>query len=133
MVSAASFSLAQRSDEMHGKLMAKASTKTSATYTIGDNMTIWGNSASPQSRDTGRIYRSELSPDPFDPASLEQSEDSGDVSLAIVNELKPVTNPDLKYQSPALKAEDLPLVMSTADRKTTSVVLPPFLYFKTEF
>lgn len=56
-----------------------------------------------------------------------------DTILSIKNELKLEKNPDLSYDSPSLKAEDLPLVISSADRKTISVVLPPFLYFKTRF
>lgn len=42
-------------------------------------------------------------------------------------------NTVLSYDSPSLRAEDLPLVMSSPDRKTVSVVVPPFLYFKTQF
>lgn len=37
------------------------------------------------------------------------------------------------YESDTLNVEDLPLVMSSADKKTVSIVLPPFLYFKTQF
>lgn len=56
-----------------------------------------------------------------------------DISLLVKNELKPGNNPELIYESPSLKAEDLPLVMSSTDKRTMSVVLPPFLYFKTQF
>jgi hypothetical protein len=56
-----------------------------------------------------------------------------DTALSIERELTLEKNPDLTYDSPTLRAEDLPLVMSSADRKTISVVLPPFLYFKTQF
>jgi hypothetical protein len=56
-----------------------------------------------------------------------------DTALSIERGLKLEKNPDLSYDSPTLRAEDLPLVMSSADRKTISVVLPPFLYFKTQF
>ena len=59
--------------------------------------------------------------------------DPGDISLLIENELQLEKNPDLTYKSPSLKAEDLPLVMSSADKRTMSVVLPPFMYFKTQF
>ena len=40
---------------------------------------------------------------------------------------------NLTYESDSLNVEDLPLVMSTADKKTVSIVLPPFVYFKTKF
>jgi len=42
-------------------------------------------------------------------------------------------NSELTYESPKLNVEDLPLVMSSADKKTVSIVLPPFLYFKQQF
>jgi len=44
-----------------------------------------------------------------------------------------VENSELTYESPKLNVEDLPLVMSSADKKTVSIVLPPFLYFKQQF
>ncbi len=64
---------------------------------------------------------------------IADGEDPGDISLLVKNELKPGISPDQIYESPSLKAEDLPLVMSSADKKTISVVMPPFLYFKTQF
>jgi len=60
-------------------------------------------------------------------------EGSSEISLLVKNELKPENNPDQIYESPSLKAEDLPLVMSSADKRTMSIVLPPFLYFKKQF
>ena len=60
-------------------------------------------------------------------------EGPSDISLLVKNELKPENNPDQIYESPSLKAEDLPLVMSSADKRTMSIVLPPFLYFKKQF
>ncbi|MGH7848839.1 MAG: hypothetical protein ACREOP_00915 [Thermodesulfobacteriota bacterium] len=60
-------------------------------------------------------------------------EDSSDISLLVKNELESEKNPDQIYESPSLKAEDLPLVMSSTDKRTMSVVFPPFLYFKTQF
>lgn len=56
-----------------------------------------------------------------------------DITPSVKNELTLGRNAVLSYDSPSLKAEDLPLVMSSPDRKTVSVVLPPFLYFKTQF
>lgn len=44
-----------------------------------------------------------------------------------------VESSELTYESPKLNVEDLPLVMSSADKKTVSIVLPPFLYFKQQF
>jgi len=133
MMSAASFSFAQSGDKMDGKLLAKASTRTYGAYKISGNKPNWNNYFSSQSRNINSVYKSELGKDPFDSVSREQSEDTKDVYLAIINDLKSETTPGLKYESPTLKAEDLPLVMSSADRKTTSVVIPPFLYFKTQF
>ena len=60
-------------------------------------------------------------------------EGASDISLLVKNELKPENNPDQIYESPSLKAEDLPLVMSSTDKRTMSIVLPPFLYFKKQF
>ena len=60
-------------------------------------------------------------------------EGSSEISLLVKNDLKPENNPDQIYESPSLKAEDLPLVMSSTDKRTMSIVLPPFLYFKKQF
>lgn len=133
MVSASSFSLAQSGGKIDGKLVAKASIKTSGTHIINSNMPVWNNSVNSQSRNIDSVHKSELNTDLFDVVSKEQREDPDDTYLAIINDLKSETNPELKYQSPSLKAEDLPLVISSGDRKTTSVVIPPFLYFKTRF
>ena len=54
---------------------------------------------------------------------------SSDISLLTGS----VENSELTYESPSLNVEDLPLVMSSADKKTVSIVLPPFLYFKQQF
>ena len=56
-------------------------------------------------------------------------EGPGDISLLTGSG----ENSELTYESPSLNVEDLPLVMSSADRKTVSIVLPPFLYFKQQF
>jgi hypothetical protein len=133
MVSAASFSFAENSDKMDGKLLAKASIRTYGTHIVSTNMDIWENSVISQSRNIDSVYKSELRTDTFDVVSREQSEDPDDTYLAIINELKSEAKTDSGYKSHKLKAEDLPLVISSADRKTTSVVIPPFLYFKTQF
>ncbi len=59
--------------------------------------------------------------------------DSSDISSLVRNGFGPANNHDLSYESPSLKAEDIPLVMSSGDKKTMSVVMPPFMYFKQEF
>lgn len=58
---------------------------------------------------------------------------SRDVSSLIKNELNLERDLDLEYKAPRLKAEQLPLIISSKDRKTKGVVLPPFLYFKKQF
>lgn len=58
---------------------------------------------------------------------------SRDISLLVKNELHLERNLDLEYKAPRLKAEQLPLLMLSKDRKTKGVVLPPFLYFKKQF
>mgnify|MGYP007056832620 FL=1 len=52
---------------------------------------------------------------------------------AFKNEFAHGVNTGRTYESDTLNVEDLPLVMSSADKKTVSIVLPPFLYFKTKF
>ena len=132
-MSAASFSFAQSGNTVHGKLMAKASTRTYGAHIVSTDTHIWDDSIGSQSRGTEKIYRSEINPDTLDAVSVEQSENSDDISQAVINELKSEAKTDSNYESHKLNAEDLPLVMSSADRKTTSVVIPPFLYFKTQF
>lgn len=60
---------------------------------------------------------------------ITDGEDSGRISLLAGSG----ENSELTYESRSLNVEDLPLVMSSADKKTVSVVLPPFLYFKQQF
>lgn len=56
-------------------------------------------------------------------------EDPGDISL--LTGTGPAAGET--YESDSLNVENIPLVMSSADKKTVSIVLPPFLYFKTKF
>jgi len=63
---------------------------------------------------------------------ITESEDPGDISLLTRGGLAAGVN-DQTYESDSLNVEDFPLVMSTADKKTVSIVFPPFLYFKTKF
>lgn len=60
-------------------------------------------------------------------------EGSSDISLFVRNELEAANNPDRSYESPSLNIEDLPMVMSSTDKTTMSIVLPPFVYFKQQF
>lgn len=62
---------------------------------------------------------------------ITKREDPGNVSLK--SEFAPGVNSERTYESSSLGIDDLPLVMSSADKKTVSIVLPPFLYFKTKF
>jgi hypothetical protein len=133
MLSATSFAFAQSGDKMDGKLMAKASIRTYGAHIISGNKPVGENSVSSQSRIIASVNKSEAGTEPFDAVSREQDEDPDDISLAIINELKSEAKTDSGYKSHKLKAEDLPLVISSGDRKTTSVVIPPFLYFKTKF
>lgn len=64
---------------------------------------------------------------------LTEREASREISHFVKNDLNPKESPDQSYESPSLKAEDMPLVMSSADKRTMSVVIPPFLYFRTQF
>jgi len=64
---------------------------------------------------------------------ITDGEGSSDISLLVKNELKLEKHPDQIYESPSLKAEDLPLVMSSTDKRTMSIILPPFLYFRKQF
>ena len=133
MLSATSFAFAQSGVKMHKQLMAKASTGTSAAHIFSGNKPVGENSVSSQSRNIASVNKSEPGTEPFDAVSREQDEDPDDISLAIINELKSEAKTDSNYESHKLKAEDLPLVISSGDRKTTGVVIPPFLYFKTQF
>ena len=127
MLVTTSFSIAQsneKKDEIHALTVP---------YNIRNDETFKRNSENPRNRNARTNYRSNTSSDRLAPVSPEPGEGSGDISLSVKNELKSEKNLNLFYDSPSLKAEDLPLVMSSADKKTISVVLPPFLYFKTQF
>ena len=113
LTAAASFSSAQEVGS-DARLLARAETHTtSVTYNIRNGKTF--------KSDTPKL------------APAMAADGAADISLAVKNELDAEKNPGIFYSSPTLKAEDLPLVMSSPDRKTISVVLPPFLYFKTQF
>ncbi len=73
------------------------------------------------------------------PLMTAESAEKKDEKRSANNEIPALTVPinlqadEMAYSSPTLKVEDLPLVMASADKKTISVVMPPFLYFKTKF
>ena len=64
---------------------------------------------------------------------ITKREDPGDISLLTGTGPAGVENTEQTYESSSLNVDALPLVMSSADKKTVSIVLPPFLYFKTKF
>jgi len=114
LTAAASFSNAQEGAGADSRLLAKAETRnTSVTYNI-------------RSGDTFKNDSAKLSPAAY-------MDETASISLAVREELDAGKSSGLSFDSPSLKAEDLPLVMSSPDRKTVSVVFPPFLYFKTRF
>ena len=63
----------------------------------------------------------------------EGSYDTANISRAVREELDAQKNIGPSDSPPSINIEDIPLVMSSPDRKTVSVVVPPFLYFKTQF
>ena len=65
--------------------------------------------------------------------AVDSPEGSRDISLLIKKELNLEKNLDLQYKLPKLKAEQMPLVMSSKNTKTKGVVFPPFLYLKKQF
>ena len=65
--------------------------------------------------------------------AADSSDASRDISLLIKKELNLEKNLDLQYESPKLKAEQMPLVMSSKNTKTKGVVFPPFVYLKKQF
>ncbi|HVY54143.1 MAG TPA: hypothetical protein VHC46_00115 [Thermodesulfobacteriota bacterium] len=113
LLAAASFSSAQEVGA-DARLIARAETHTaSVTYNIRSSETFSGDSA-------------KVSP-------ALSADDAADISRAVREELYARKNSGLSYNPPSISVEDLPLVISTPDRKTVSVVVPPFLYFKTQF
>lgn len=114
LTAAASFSSAQDLGVTDAGLLARAETRTnSVPYNIRSGGTFKNDTA-------------KLSP-------VVSMDETASISLAVREELDAGKSSGLSYNSPSLRAEDLPLVMSSPDRKTVSVVLPPFLYFKTKF
>jgi hypothetical protein len=116
LIAAASLSYAQSGGDRDTRLLAKAETRTSsATYDTRNGETLKRETEKPVPEPTGTV------------------EDPADTYLAIKNELETEKNANFVYNSDSLKSEDLPMVITSADRKTISVVFPPFLYFKKLF
>lgn len=114
-------SLAQSDEKVEPLLLAKADEKIKGTF---------------ERESINNINRSNANPDhapPEAPGASKLGNDSRDISLLIKNELNLESSLDLEYKAPRLKAEQLPLLMSSKDRKTEGVVFPPFLYFKKQF
>lgn len=134
MLVTTSFSIAQSNEETESRLIAKAEIGLSTDSGIIKGGDVSNrNFENPSNKSAEINYPSASSPDQPGPMSTELNAGSSDISLLVKNELKAERNLDLTYESPSLKAEDLPLVMSSADKKTISVVMPPFLYFKKKF
>jgi hypothetical protein len=65
--------------------------------------------------------------------SLSLRDGSRDISSLIKNELSLERSLDLDYNSPKLKAEQMPLVMSSKNKKTKGAVFPLFFLLKKQF
>ncbi|MDA2919396.1 hypothetical protein MYX76_07890 [Desulfobacterota bacterium AH_259_B03_O07] len=127
-------SLAQSNEMEESKLLAKAEThKSSVSKLINTDEKI--NSNFERNSNNTNIMNNGASKNSIHESSgaSELENDSKDISLLIKSELNLEKSLDLVYRSPSLKAEELPLVMSSKDKKTKGVVLPPFLYFKIQF
>jgi len=127
-------SIAQSNQELVPMLVAKVETHESSISKIADaHEKIKSNMESESIRnrysDTGYSYKQ----DPQGSGTLDLEDGSRDISLSIKYELNLEKSLDLKYESPKLKAEQLPLVMSSKNKKTKGVVFPPFLYLKKQF
>jgi hypothetical protein len=127
-------SIAQSNEALEPTLLARAETNESSISMIADaHLKIKSNMESESIRnrysDRGYSYIQ----DPQGSGTLDLRDGSRDISLLIKDELNLENGLDLEYKSPKLKAEQLPLVMSTKDRKTKGIVFPLFLYLKKQF
>ena len=71
--------------------------------------------------------------DPRHSDALDSNDHSRDISSLVKNELTLEKSLDLDYDSPKLKAEQMPLVMWSKNKKTKGFVFPPFLLLKKQF
>jgi hypothetical protein len=127
-------SIAQSDEQLEPTLLAKAENKglsiskiANAHEKIKSNME--SESITNRYSDTG--YSDNQVPRHSGPLNMEDG--SRDISLSIKKELALEKNLDLEYKSPKVKTEQMPLVMSTKNKKTKGVLFPAFLYLKTQF
>ncbi|MGB7291330.1 MAG: hypothetical protein WBD99_04075 [Thermodesulfobacteriota bacterium] len=129
-----SSSIARSDEKLEPTLLAKAESEELSISKIADaHEKIKSNMESESIRnrysDRGYSYNQ----DPQHSDALDSSDGSRDISLLIKYELDLERDLDLEYKAPRLKAEQLPLLMSSKDRKTKGAVFPPFLYLKKQF
>lgn len=129
-----SSSLAQSDEKLEPTLLAKAESKELSFSKIADaHEKIKRNMESESIRNRHSDKEYSYNQDPQHSGALNSIDGSRDISLMIKNELNLEKSLDLKFKSPKLKAEQLPLVMSSKNAKTKGVVFPPFLYLKKQF
>ncbi len=129
-----SSSIAQSDDKLEPTLLAKADSKELSISKIAHaHEKIKSNIESESIRNSYSGNGHPYNQDPQHSGALDSSDGSKDISLLIKNELDLEKDLDLEYKAPRLKAEQLPLLMSTKDRKTKGAVFPPFLYLKKQF
>lgn len=129
-----SSAIARSGEQRKPVLLAKADNKELSISKITDaHGKIRGNIARESTTNSysDRGYVDNQVPQHSGPSDLKDS--SRDISSSIKKELTLEKNLDLEYKSPKVKAEHLPLVMSTKDKKTKGIVFPPFLYIKKQF
>jgi hypothetical protein len=129
-----SSSIARSDDKLEPTLLAKAERKEISFSKIAHaHEKIKSNIESESIRNSYSDKGYSYNQDPQHSGALESSNGPKDISLLIKNELDLEKDLDLEYKAPRLKAEQLPLLMSSKDRKTKGAVFPPFLYLKKQF
>lgn len=127
-------SIARGDDKLEPTLLAKAEHNVLSISKIAHaHEKIKSNIESESIRNSYSDKGHSYNQDPQHSGALDSSDGSKDISLLIKNELDLEKNLDLEYKAPRLKAEQLPLLMSSKDRKTKGAVFPPFLYLKKQF
>ena len=127
-------SIAQCDEKGEPALLAKAESEELSISKIANaHEKIKSNMGSESIRNKYSDKEYSYKQDPKHSDALNSSDGSRDISLLIKNELNLEKSLDLEYDSPKLKAEQLPLVMSSKNTKTKGVVFPPFLYLKKQF
>ena len=127
-------SVAQGNEELEPVLLAKAEASELSISKIANvREKIKSNMESESIRNGDSDSRYSDNQDRQGSGNLDLRDGSRDISLLIKNQLSLEKSLDLNYISPKLKAEQLPLVMSSKNKKTKGVVFPPFLYLKKQF